>query len=291
MTPRLFGRGWSASGGAHLAGSLADLPYVLSELEQDFVVPENVQSLVWEDMVPPLLTAAVLPRWWSVSGDELHAVTLYQRFGEDLVKAAAQDEKLALRVMDILEGRLLPQRFAQVQDALHAGNATEALSRLAPAETFFLGADFQHRFPKEVAAFGKTGSELQALVQEDPQAVNWERLSADFGVPHPAFAQTYARELMEVKPLPTYLGYSSRLLAESWDSNNLYWARLADEMGYAPVMLNIIAPQLTRRMVGKIFATHLEDWPALLRALRETGAEFRAGKIASMPKSHSAPGS
>src|ERR1035437_8139781 len=74
QTPRLFGRGWSASGGAHLAGSLADLPYVLAEVEQDFIVPENVQSLIWEDLVPGLLTDAVLPRWWGVSQNELHAV-------------------------------------------------------------------------------------------------------------------------------------------------------------------------------------------------------------------------
>jgi hypothetical protein len=31
--------------------------------------------------------------------------------------------------------------------------------------------------------------------------------------------------------------------------------------------------------VAKIFATDFEDWPALLRAMRETGEEFREGKI------------
>jgi hypothetical protein len=76
------------------------------------------------------------------------------------------------------------------------------------------------------------------------------------------------------------MGYSSRFLAESWDSNNLYWARLADEKDYSPVMLNGLVPELTHRMVEKIFATDLEDWPALLRAERETGEEFRRGKIA-----------
>jgi hypothetical protein len=38
-------------------------------------------------------------------------------------------------------------------------------------------------------------------------------------------------------------------------------------------------------MVEKIFATHYEDWPAVLRAMRETGEEFREGKIAPLPKS------
>jgi hypothetical protein len=47
---------------------------------------------------------------------------------------------------------------------------------------------------------------------------------------------------------------------------------------------------LTHRMVEKIFATDLEDWPALLRALRETGEEFRLGKTASATKGDGAPG-
>lgn len=55
-------------------------------------------------------------------------------------------------------------------------------------------------------------------------------------------------------------------------------------------MLHRLVPELTHRMVEKIFATDLEDWPALLRALRETGEEFRTGKIAPLPKSTAAAG-
>jgi hypothetical protein len=116
------------------------------------------------------------------------------------------------------------------------------------------------------------------------------RISEDFGVPHPALAQSYGRELMNIKPIPTFLYYSSRLMAESWDSGNLYWGRLADEMGYSPVKLNVLVPQLTRRMVEQTFASHLEDWSAVLRAMRETGEEFRQGKIAGLPKSGSSAG-
>jgi hypothetical protein len=36
-------------------------------------------------------------------------------------------------------------------------------------------------------------------------------------------------------------------------------------------------------MVANIFATDIEDWPALTRAMRETGEEFRQGKIAQPP--------
>jgi hypothetical protein len=49
-------------------------------------------------------------------------------------------------------------------------------------------------------------------------------------------------------------------------------------------MLNELVPELTRRMVEKIFATDMEDWPALLRAARETGDEFRNGKIGALSK-------
>jgi hypothetical protein len=94
--------------------------------------------------------------------------------------------------------------------------------------------------------------------------------------------------LLNLKPFPAFSGYSSRLLAESWDSNNLYWARLADEEGYSPAALNRLVPELTRLMVAKIFATDFEDWPALLRAMREAGGEFRQGKIALLPATKTA---
>jgi hypothetical protein len=35
-------------------------------------------------------------------------------------------------------------------------------------------------------------------------------------------------------------------------------------------------------MIARIFATDFEDWPALLRAMRETGEDFRNGRIASL---------
>jgi hypothetical protein len=47
------------------------------------------------------------------------------------------------------------------------------------------------------------------------------------------------------------------------------------------VALNQLVPELTREMVERIFATDLEDWPAILRALRETGEGFRKRNVAS----------
>ena len=283
QAPQMFGEGSPAGGGAHLVGSLADLPYVLAQVEQDFIAPENVQALIWRELVPGLLSSATLPRWWDVSPNELHAVTLYQRSGEELLTESIKDEQLRGKVMNILSDRMAPLTAERVEQGLRAGHPAEVFPQVMPADTFYLVAEFRRRFPGETDSWGPAGRELDGLCNRYPTELGWERLSQDFGVPHPILAQNYARELLNVKPFPAFEGYSSRLLAESWDSNNLYWARLADEMGYPPVMLNRLVPQLTRRMVEKIFATDFEDWPALLRAMHETGEEFRQGKIALLP--------
>jgi hypothetical protein len=129
---------------------------------------------------------------------------------------------------------------------------------------------------------------LDTLSRQYPAEVSLQRLSRDFGTPHPVLAQTYGNELLNLQPFPAFGGNSSRLLGESWDSSNLYWARLADEKGYSPVMLNRLVPELTRDMVANIFATDIEDWLALVRAMRETGEEFRQGKIVLSPVTEAA---
>jgi hypothetical protein len=290
QAPQLFGEGSPAAGGAHLIGSLADLPYVLAEVEQDFISPENVQALIWRELVPGLLMSATLPRWWGISQNELHAVALYQRAGEEILTAATGNRELRDKAMNILSERMPPKRSEQVEQDLRAGQLAQTLPRMLPADTFYLTAEFRRRFPGDSNSLGSASAELQDLCRRDPTETSWERLSQDFGVPHPVLTQSYTRELLNLKPFPAFSGYSSRLLAESWDSSNLYWARLADEMGFSPVKLNRLVPELTGRMVGKIFATDLEDWPAILRAMRETGEEFRQGKInlalTSAPTSH-----
>jgi len=71
------------------------------------------------------------------------------------------------------------------------------------------------------------------------------------------------------------MGYSSRILAESWESNTLYWAELADETNVQPSQLNVRIPEWTEKLVERIFASHLEDWPAVLRSLRAVGDDVR----------------
>ena len=286
QTPMLLGVGSPAGGGAYLMGSLTDLSYALAMTEEDFIAPENVQALIWKELVPDLLVSATLPRWWNISPAELHAVALYQRSGEELLAGSVKDEQLRAKLISILSDRMTPQRLERVQKALARDeDLTAILPRMMPVDTFYLAAEFRAKFPGDAASSGLAGRQLDDLSRQHPNDVSWERISKDFGVPHPTLARTNGRELLNVKPFPFFGGYSSRLFGESWESNNLYWARLADEMGYSPVMLNRLVPELTRHMTAKIFATDLEDWPAMLRAMRETGEDLRQGKIASFPPS------
>jgi hypothetical protein len=288
QAPNVFGAGSPAGGGAHFVGSLVDLPYALASLEQDFISPHSVQALIWNELTPELLAGAVLPRWWNISPLELHAIALYQRSGEELLTASAKDDALRNKVVNILSDRLFPQQLRRTETDLRENRVSEALARMMPADTFYLAAEFQHESSKQDAAWGTAFQELQELCRQHPDQVNWKRLSHDFGTPHPALAQNYGLELLGITPMPAFSGSSSRFMAESWDSPNLYWARLADEGGYAPVLLNQLVPELTRMMVEKVFATDLEDWPALLRAMHETGADLREGKLTAPPKIHEA---
>jgi hypothetical protein len=281
QAPELMGVGTPAGGGAYLMGSLADLPYALASTEQDFIAPENVQALIWKELVPDLLVGATVPRWWSISPTELHAVTLYQRAGEELLTAAVANEALRGKVTQILADRMAPQRLEVLNQSLKDGEDPIAiLAQTMPADTFYLSAEFRRRYSGQATSAGTANEQLEALCAKSPNETTPQRLSRDFGVPHPVLARSYAPVLLYVKPFPSFGGESSRLFGESWESNNLYWARLVDEKGYAPATLNHLVPELTRRMTAKIFATDLEDWPALQRAMQEAGEEFRQGKVA-----------
>lgn len=277
--PQIFGQGSPAGGGAHFVGSITDLAYAMANLEQDFISPDNIQALIWDEMTPELLVGSILPRWWNVSPIELHAIALYQRAGEELLAASEKDEALREEVLTILSDRLLPQRLKRLEQALRAERVREVLPQIMPSETFELAMEFREKHADRIGEFGSAAQELQELSRQHPE-VTWNLLSRDFGIPHPVMAENYGLELLNVRTMPPFSGVASRLVAESWDSPILYWARLADERGCSPVLLNHLVPELTRRMVEKIFATDFEDWTALLRAMHETGDDFRQGKVA-----------
>jgi hypothetical protein len=210
----------------------------------------------------------------------MHAATLYQRAGEELVTSSAGNPELRSKVLGILSSSVAPGHLDQIESALKgASAATEVAHLFLPVNQFYLAADFRRLYPGQAAGLGPANSELEELSQKSPLDMDPARLSRDFGVPHPVMERSNSRDLVNAGLFPASGGYTSRLFSESWDSSNLYWARLADEKGYPPVMLNVLVPMLTRHMIVKIFASNNDDWPALLRAMQETGEEFRQGKI------------
>ncbi len=277
-TPDLVGVGVTAGGGTYLLGSLADLPFALASVEQDFITPTRVQALIWREVVPGFLVGSVVPRWWGIKPDEMHAAALYQRAGEELLIASATNPLLKEKVLGILSDRLSPARLILTAQALqNPESAASLIPKMLPTDTFFLAAGFRSKFPDQSSQWGNASRDLDLLVGKDPAHSSPERLSKDFGLPHMEIAQSDSCSLLNLGIFPASGAFDGRLFGESWESTNLYWARLADEMGFSPPMLNILIPNLTRRMVANIFATNIDDWPALLRAMQRTGDEFRQG--------------
>jgi len=268
----LLGTGWPSSGGGRLMGSLAGLPYALAEAEQNFMVPTREQALIWGDLVPQMILSAKIPRWWQVAPAQLHWVGLHMRYAEALLAEGALDARRRQEVTEILERQSAPARASQTVRLLEQGEVRAALERITPAEMFVLAAESLRRGK---SAGGPLAEEIRRLERDFPEQVSHRAISRAFGTPKPTLTNSYQPELLLLKTFPTLMGYSSRIMAESWESPLLYWAALADAVHVPPAQLNVLIPELTQKTMERIFATHLEDWPALLRSLRLVGEDFR----------------
>jgi hypothetical protein len=267
----VLGNGWPSSAGGKLVGSLVSLPYALAEAEQNFLIPSREQALIWGDLVPQLILTATIPRWWNVTPGQLHWVALHMDYGETLLAEAAVNADLRQVVLDALSQYAMPARVAHVRELLEQGRVKAVLDGVMPSELFAIA--------KDVLSTSKAASPLAVEIRregaESPQQLNYETISRAFGTPKPTLANSYSPELLGLRTFPTLMGYSSRILAESWESNLLYYAALADQLYLSPAELNVLVPDWTRQTVERIFATNLEDWPALLRSLRLVGDEVR----------------
>ena len=154
------------------------------------------------------------------------------------------------------------------------GDARGAIDAMTPSEMYTMaaanttarGIDL-HGSP-EVAEIGH----FKSLV---PDQVSETAISRAWGTAKPTLANSYRPELLNLRTFPSLMGFSSRILAESWESNLLYWADVGDQTGVQPAQLNVLVPEWTGKVVERIFASHLEDWPALLKSLRSVGEEVR----------------
>jgi hypothetical protein len=275
----LFGTGWPSNGGGRLVGSLSTLPYVLAEAEQNFLIPEQTQALIWGDLAPQMILDAKIPRWWNVTPSQVHWVGLHLRYGRELLAESAFDAELRAQVLDLLSLLASPARIHEVGGLIERGAVKDAVERVTPSELFSLARDMASR---QGADSSDILQELRQLAQASPNEVNYAAISRAFGTPKPTLANSYEPELLNLRTFPTLMGYSSRIMAESWESNTLYWAALADELGLSPGQLNLRIPEWTQKLVERIFASHLEDWPAVLKSLHLVGDDVRARSRATV---------
>ncbi len=271
-----YGTGWPSNAGGRLVGSLSTLPYALAEAEQNFLIPAQTQALIWGDLVPQMILSAKIPRWWNVSPQQVHLVGLHMRYGRELLAQAALDPAVKQQVIDTLWLYAAPARTSTVARLLEQGDVKGAADHVTPSELFSVARDLAAKNAADGSCV------LAEIKQLHEGGVTYDGISRAFGTPKPTLANSYGPELLGLRTFPALMGYSSRIMAESWESNTLYWAALADEMHIAPAWLNVRIPEWTQKLVEQIFASHLEDWPALLKSLRSVGDDVRARSRASV---------
>jgi hypothetical protein len=219
-----------------------------------------------------MMLSAKSPRWWKVTPAQMHMVGLHMRYGREVLAESAFDPQLRASVVEALGKYAAPARTAQVARMLQQGDVTGAVEHVTPSELFSVTREVRSK------QAGNSSScllaEMQKLAEASPE-VNYDALSRAFGTPKPTLANSYEPELLGLRTFPALMGYSSRIMAESWESNTLFWAALADELSMQPAQLNVRIPEWTRKLVEQIFASHLEDWPALLKSLRAVGDDVR----------------
>ncbi len=281
----VFGTGWPSSAGGRLVGSLANLPYALAEAEQNFLIPTREQALIWGDLVPQMIVSATVPRWWNVTPGQMHWVGMHMSYGELAVAEASFDETRRAQVLAVLDRQAPPFRLRKVEQHLAAGRTYEALEQIVPAELYVLAAELAKSDTTDPLAIA-----IRTATKDGPE-INAAAIGNAFGTPKPTLGNSYKPELLNLRSFPTLMGYSSRIMAETWESNLLYYAALADEVGLPPAQLNVAVKDWTRQTVERIFATHLEDWPALLRSLRSVGEEVRERAKKNLPLTQRADGS
>jgi hypothetical protein len=272
------GTGWPASAGGRLTGSLISLPYALAEAEQNFLSPSREQALIWADLVPQMIVDVTINRWRNVTPEQLRWVALHLQRGRDLLAAAALDPAIEPQVLDSMRRFETPGRVELIDDELRSGNFARALAEVPVSVVYTLAEDPALKDAVPDAAFG----EMAALAKEANPDLSPQAISRVFGTPKPTLTHSYRPGLLYLRPFPTLMGYSSRILAESWESNNLYFAALADEAAVPVHQLDACVPDWNRSAIENIFATHLEDWPAILRSLHTVGNEVRQRQNATV---------
>src|SRR5690242_5593026 len=132
----MYGTGWPSNAGGRLVGSLSTLAYALAEAEQNFLIPTQTQALIWGDLVPQMILAAKIPRWWNVTPQQTHWAGLHIRYGRALLAESAFDPELRNQFIEALTPYAAPARASDIRRRLASGDVQGASERVTPAELF-----------------------------------------------------------------------------------------------------------------------------------------------------------
>lgn len=266
-TTDVAGSGWPSNDGGRLTGSLVAVPYALAEAEQNFLSPKREQALIWSDLVPQIIIDETVTRWRNVTPEQLRWVSLHMERGQNLLAEATLHPALKPKVLAALANFLNPAGVEHIEDQLEAGNYKGAEQQVPPSELYALGSDPALRD----ASPDMASMEIAALTAENRPDLSAAGIAHTFGTPKPTLTHSYQPCLLHLRTFPALMGYSSRILAETWESDNLYYAALADQAGIPMDRLSAYVRLWNQATVENIFATNLEDWPALLRSLHSVG--------------------
>jgi hypothetical protein len=265
------GSGWPESAGGRLTGSLVNLPYALAEAEQNFLSPKREQALIWADLVPQMIAGVTINRWRDVSSEQVQWVGLNLERGKALLAEAAMNSETQPRVLDSLRRYLSPNRVEWIAANMQPSEFVHMLPQIPTSALYAIAVD---PALKDLSPDSSSAAVAEMASRHDAQ-LSPEAISHAFGTPKPTLTHSFQPGLLYLRTFPALMGFSSRILAESWESDNLFYAGLAYETGVPAAQLENYVPEWNRAAIENIFATHLEDWPAILRSLDTVGTAIR----------------
>ncbi len=169
-----------------------------------------------------------------------------------------------------LDPYLSPRRLKTVEEGLLSGDVTSVRDNVMPSELYLLA-----RRLASADNASTTAAEIRRLAAEHLLSFPTPPSREPSVLPSRRSRTPIQQNSLNLRTFPTLMAHSSRILAESWESNLLYFAAWPIRSTPSPRDMNVLVPEWTQRTLEQIFASHLEDWPALLRSLRVVGEQVR----------------
>src|SRR5262249_37741737 len=149
------------------------------------------QALIWGDLVPQMLQAAVIPRFWNVTPVQLHWVGVHMSYAETVLADAALDAAERQRIVGVLSHYVPPARLRKVETLIATGDVRLALALVIPSEMYILAEQLAPADRESTIA-----QEIRSLASAAPDELSPRVISHAFGSPKPVLTNSYQPELL-----------------------------------------------------------------------------------------------